>query len=213
MVSDPRRLRPIILALTAALLAGCATVRSVPPLTSLDGRSCHARPELKTALVLPLDSGKPVKTELDTGAPCLAAEGTGAKSVYAAIRLPRSEEPYLLSVTSVPLGTTLFSPRLMILDAQGALLREVPRESFVFRGSALHAGVRARPGDEYLVVASDPGSVGQLSTRITGSTQLTAVPVGTGVFMMSTGSEAQTAHMFAHNGSIEVSAQPWPKAN
>jgi hypothetical protein len=85
--------------------------------------------------IVPLDSGKAVKAELDTGAPCLAAEGTGAKSVYAAIRLPSSEEPYLLSVTSMP---------------QGALLREVPRESFVFRGTTLHAGVRARPGAEYL---------------------------------------------------------------
>jgi hypothetical protein len=211
MIARLSRCRRMTGLFAALLLAGCATVRSVPPLTRIDGRSCHAKPELNAAL--PLEAGKSVKTEIDTGSPCLV-EGHNARSAYTVIRLPRSVEPYLIDVTSRPLGATLLSPRLMVLDEQGALLREVPRENFVFRGATLHAGMWARPGDGYLVVASDPASVGQLTSRLVSSSHVNTMPVGVGgVIMVHSGSESQAGYMFAHNGEIEVAARPAPKIN
>jgi hypothetical protein len=120
-------------------------------------------------------------------------------------------EEYLVGVTSKPAGLTLFSPRLMLLDAQGILLREVPRDSFLFHGANLHAALRARAGDAYLEVASDPRTIGQRSSQLAGTVQSTYAPVGVGGFMVYTGAESNTVRIFAHNGMIEVTAKPWPK--
>ena len=117
-------------------------------------------------------------------------------------------------MTSAPLGDTLFSPRLMLLDEQGNVLREVPRDEFMFHGVALYAGLRAAPAERYLIVASDAASVGQQMSHILGESHLTPVPIGIGaVAIINSGSEKQQVITYAHNGRVTVSAQPIPKAN
>jgi hypothetical protein len=199
-------------AVLPALLAACAAP-AVPPILSLDGRPCVAHPDLARAQALALDAGNPVKLDLDAGAACLEP-GSGGKSAYVAFRLPRSEQPYLLTVTSAPLGDTLFSPRLLLLDEQGNVLREVPRDDFMFHGVALYAGLRAAPAERYLIVASDAASVGQQVSHILGESHLTPVPIGiVGVAIIHSGSEKQQVITYAHNGRVTVAAQPMPKAN
>ena len=200
-------------AVLPALLAACAGAPAVPPILSLDGRPCVARPDLAGAQALALDAGKPIKLDLDAGAACLEPRG-GGRSAYVAFRLPRSEQPYLLTVTSAPLGDTLFSPRLMLLDEQGNVLREVPRDEFMAHGVALYAGLRAAPAERYLIVASDAPSVGQHMSHIIGESHVTPVPIGIGaVAIINSGSEKQQVITYAHNGRVTVSAQPIPKAN
>jgi maltose operon substrate-binding protein precursor MalM len=207
----PNALRGLA-ALLPALLAACATP-AVPPILSLDARPCVGRPDLAAAQALPLDAGKPIKLDLDAGAACLES-GVGGRSAYVAFRLPRSEQPYLLTVLSAPLGDTLFAPRLMLLDEQGKVLREVPRDDFTFHGVALYAGLRAAPAERYLIVASDPLAVGQHMSHIIGESRMTPVPVGIGgVFLINSGSEKQQVITYAHNGRVTVTAQPMPKAN
>jgi hypothetical protein len=199
-------------AVLPALLAACAAP-AVPPILSLDGRPCVARPDLASAQALPLDAGNPVKLDLDAGAACLEPGG-GGRSAYAAFRLPRSEQPYLLTVTSAPLGDTLFSPRLVLLDEQGKVLREVPRDDFMFHGVALYAGLRAAPAERYLIVASDAPTVGQQVSHIIGESRATPMPVGIGALVIiNSGSERQQVITYAHNGRVTVAAQPMPKAN
>lgn len=199
-------------ALLAALLAACATP-APPPIVSLDGRSCVASPDLAGARAVPLDARDPVKLDLDGGAACLEA-GDGARSAYAAFRLPASEKQYLLTVTSTPLGDTLFAPRLLLLDANGAVLREVARDDFMFHGTSLYVGLRAAPAERYLVVASDARSVGLQVSHIIGESRTTPVPVGIGaVALIHSGSEKQQVITYAHNGRVTVSAQPMPVAN
>src|SRR5260370_1163757 len=130
-----------------------------PPATP-DGRPCVPRRDLPGGQALALHAGKPIKLDREAGAACLEPGG-GGRSAYVAFRLPRSEQPYLLPVTSAPLGDTLFSPRLMLLDEQGNVLREVPRDEFMAHGVALYAGLRAAPAERYLIVASDAPWVGQ----------------------------------------------------
>lgn len=124
--------------------------------------------------------------------------------------LPDSAESYLLDVTSVPRGATLFSPQLVLLNAGGSIERQVPRESFLFHGETLRAAVRARPQERYLVVASDAASVGRPAWRFGASTQSFAVPLGAGFFTVHGGSEQTSELMHAHNGRIVVHAAPLP---
>ena len=198
--------------LGAAALAACAAAPALPPILSLDGHPCAERPDLVGAEDLPLDAGHPVKRAFDADAACLETAGSG-KSVYAVFRLPQSGEPYLLSVTSAPVGETLFSPRLVLLDGQGEILRRVPRDDFMFHGTSLYAGLRAAPAERYLVVASDPASIGQQVSHIVGDSRMIPVPVGIGaVAMIHSGSETQQFFTYAHNGSVTIVAQPMPKA-
>jgi hypothetical protein len=195
-------------ALLPALLAACAAP-AVPPILSLDGRPCTAQPDLAAAQAVPLDEGDPVKLDLDAGAACL--DGAGGRSAYVAFRLPRSEHSYLLTVTSTPLGDTLLAPRLVLLDATGGVLREVPRDDFRFQGTALNAVLRAAPAERYLVVASDAPSVGRQISHILGESRATPVPVGIGaVAIIHSGSERQQVITYAHNGRVTVLAQPMP---
>jgi Maltose operon periplasmic protein precursor (MalM) len=205
------RLRWRLAALLPLLVLACKGP-AIKAVTALDGRTCAALPDLGTAVAVPLDADKDVTVKLDATAPCLAA-GDGDKSTYAAFLLPEASEPYLLSVTSEPSGTTLFSPRALLLDAGGTTLRELPRDAFMFHGTSLYLGLRARPGERYLVVASDPRSVGESQTQIAGATQTSGGSLyGGGFFTYATGSERTRILHQAHSGTVSVAAKPLPKA-
>jgi hypothetical protein len=201
------RVAPLALLLA---VAGCAKAPGAPPLTSLAGRPCAAQPDLAAARPLLLASGKDVTVELPAGGDCLEAGGV-EPSAYAAFKLPDAVEPYLLTVTSKPAGQALFTPRLLLLDAAGATTREVARETFVFHGASLYTGLRVRPGERFLVVASDPRSIGQSVDQITASTSATTMSTGVAIFTVHSGAEATQRYTYAHNGTVTVAAEPMPK--
>jgi hypothetical protein len=200
-------------ALAALALAGCAGGHklSPPPITSLAALRCPAQPVLDAAPNVALDPAKPLTIEFTATAPCVEATA-GAKSAYAAIRLPDSAEPYLVSVASAPQGGTLFSPRLILADGQGRPLRERDRSTFLFRGAVLQASFRAQPDEHFLIVASDPASVGQQISRITGNVMQSGVMVGTSFVPINAGAETSVLLTQAHNGVVTVTAGPLPKA-
>ena len=193
------------------LLAGCTHDAGPPPTVSLEGHACVTSPDLGTARPLVLDPDKPVTVTLDEHATCLEPQGE-PKSVYAAFQLASSATPYVVGVTSAPLGEGLFSPRLKILDAQGQLLREVPRSSFTFHGSSLYAGIRVHPEERYLIVASDPSTLGQTVSQISEHTQANYYGGPVGVEIHS-GAETTSQFTYAHNGTVTVSAQPLPRSH
>jgi hypothetical protein len=200
------------------LLSACATNMAVPPLLALplDGRACATQPDLVAARALALATNKAVTVVVDDKAPCLA-DSSGQPSVYAIFTLPQAMEEFLVAVTSVPQGQTLFVPRVMMLDEAGRQLREVSRDTFVFHGPALYLGLRVRPAERYLVVASDPKFVGQQVSHIQSATMSntygTFTAAGAIYVNINTGSEAALDYTYAHNGSITVAATPVPKAN
>ncbi len=171
-------------------------------------------PDLIAARALILATNKPVSVAVDEKMPCLA-DSSGDPSVYAVFALPQATEEFLVSVTSYPQGQTLFAPRVMMLDETGRAMREVTRDIFVFHGPALYLGLRVRAGERYLVVASDPKSVGQQVSHIQSATQSNtigaATTAGTIFVNVNTGSESTTDYTYAHNGRIAVAATPVPK--
>jgi hypothetical protein len=188
-------------------MIGCA--QPLPPTLSLDGRSCTAQPVLTGAPAVTLDD-KTVTATLDASAACWQASA-GPSSAYAVFELPKSQDSYIVSVISAPVGQGLFAPRVIMADREGNALREVSRDSFLFHGLTLQANLRVRPSEQYLIVASDPQSVGQDVSQIVGKIQTTAVPVGLGIVIVNTGSEATSTLTYAHSGIVKVSARPIPQ--
>ncbi|HUK08197.1 MAG TPA: hypothetical protein VLX09_10045 [Stellaceae bacterium] len=190
-------------------LSACGGAPSPPPLLSLDGRSCAAEPDLARALLLTLEPVKPVAVVLGANTACWEPVG-GPKAIYAAFQLPEASHEYLITGESAPAGLGLFSPRLVVLDAAGQPLREIPRDSFQFHSALLSAGVRAHQGERYLIVASDPSAIGKSESRIASSSSVSTTCVRTGCINIYAGHEATTTLVYAYNGSITVTARPLP---
>lgn len=210
-----------VLAMGAAALAACSTVAEPPPVLNLDARICVPSLDLASAQPLPLEGTRDqgaftppgVTVPLGADAACWKPIN-GEKRVYVLFKLPESPAPYIISVASSPVGTALFSPDVEMLDQDGNVVREVRRDSFAFHGTALYAGLRSHLGETYLLVASDPASVGQTVSQIAETTQATRMSTGGGGgFTLHTGSETMHTLVFAHSGRLTVTAAPFPKAN
>ncbi len=199
----------LLAAMPIAALAACMPKPPPPPILSLEGRQCTPLPDLTTAKPLLVDD-KAVSVTLDDKTGCLDVHAA-KKLVYVAFDLPAAPAPYLLSVTSTPIGEGLFSPRLTLLDAAGKPVREIPADAFLPHGSALHAGLRPHDGERYLIVSSDPETIGQSKSQIAEFIQVTGA-YGGGVYMqVHTGTEATATFTHAYNGTVTVAATSMPK--
>jgi hypothetical protein len=196
----------------ALLLCACTPSPGPPPVTSLGDRPCASAPDLASARPVFLSSDKPVTVDLDASAACLSL-GDGARAAYAVFALPESPTPYLVTVSSTPQGETLFDPRAMVLDASGATVQDLPRDAFMFHGATLSVAFRTHGQERFVVVASDPGSVGQQQSQLKAGTQTTTAASGPVIFTVRTGWEKSQNYTYAHNGRVSVSAQPIPTVN
>lgn len=205
--SSPRRGAMLCGALT---LSACATGKDVspPPLVDISQRECAAAPDLSQATPLVFNAKKetPQSTAIDASTPCL--KGPAGNSLYAVYLLPASEEPYVIDVASVPMGTTVLAPRAMLLGADGTLKRQFSGEAVTHRGNAFSILTRRHDDERYLVVASDAAGVGKSDTRISESTTVTTASTGMVTYQIHSGDEAKTTYNFAHNGKIVVSLTP-----
>lgn len=198
----------------ASCLLACATpVPAPPPILSLAGRTCDAQIALAGAVPLTLKPKDNVALDIVMGATsaCLRAGG-GAASAYSLVALPEWPEEYLVSVTSIPLGAALFSPRVQVLDAGGKVLREASRERFRFHGTSLQLGLRIRTGDRFLAILSDSATVGQTVSHVMSATLATQSSTGTATFMIYRGTESNVELAYAHSGRISVLADVIQKA-
>lgn len=192
-------------------LAGCA-VPPPPPVVSLDGRACTPAPDFTAAHLLELGA-RPTTVSFDQNTPCWQSS-EGKRSAYALFTLPDSTEPYLLSVTSAPIGEALIAPHLYLLDGFGNRLRDASRDSFVFHGSSLALNLRAYPNERYLLVASEPDTLGAGGSQLRDGVVVTNISTGYGGFVsVHTGFEQNQSYTYAVNGTIVVSAGPIPKVN
>jgi hypothetical protein len=113
----------------------------------------------------------------------------------------------MLSVTSVPIGEGRFSPKLVLADGDGKTVRDIPSDMFMAHGAALRAGLRPHPGEHYLIVSSDPQTIGQSKTQIVDGTQVTT----SAYVQIHSGFENNVTFTNAYNGIMIVAAQPIPK--
>lgn len=195
--------------LSLVVLGGCATSKSQPAILSLPSVvSCQAAPDLTAAVPLGFNPEKEeaVTVTIDAGSHCLEPS-PGARSLYSILALPQAGQPFVVLVASAPQGESIFAPRLILLDAKGAISRQVPAEDFMFRGSALSALIRVHENERYLVVASDPQTVGQRTESVQGSTSTQMMPMAGGYFWASSGRETKSDLTYSHGGTVKVAAR------
>jgi hypothetical protein len=211
-----RRLTIGFIAVLAAIgLVGCAKKGPPPPppLLELGDRNCVTEPNFSGAQQVILDEEKPTKVTLDSYASCWQPAGR-SRDVYAAFDLPAAmAEPYILSVTSVPIGEGLFAPRLILFDSKGKITREIQHSAFTFHGAALYVGIRVHVGERFLVVASNAGSIGKQVSKIEDQLHVQTMSAGIVMFNKHTGSEEKNDYTYALNGDVTISARPMPKLN
>lgn len=194
--------------LTAALLvAACASqAPDVPPLLEVANAYCAATPDLAVAVptivTLDGDSEKPASVTIDANSRCLA--GDTGKSLYAIFSIPDGG-PYTINLSSVPQGRAIFAPKAEVLNAQGTMVHELPASGFLFRGSNLTSLYRSHQGERYLLVESDPASVGKPLQRVKENVQATYFSTGYVSFTVYTGTDIASAATWSHNGQISVS--------
>lgn len=148
----------------------------------------------------------------DDAAACLA-DAKGNKGAYGVVDLGQSEPGSILTVTSFVMGSTVFSPRLELRDAQGTLMREVARDTFLYSNDALQTQLRVRVGERFLVIASDGAKVGQSVEHIQSSRMSSGVMAGPVYVPYNVGGEAKAQLVFAHSGEVTATLAPMPKAN
>lgn len=202
------RLLPRVFSLAAALLvSACVTpLPDVPPLLEITSANCAAAPDLSaavpTVVTIDGDDEKPALATLDATSRCLA--GTTGKSLYAIFSIPDGG-PYTINVSSVSLGSSILAPKAEVLDAQGAVLHELPTSSFLFRGTNLTSLYRSHAGERYLIVESDPANVGKPLQRLKENVQVNAVATGYVYVEIHTGTDVASTATWSHNGQISVS--------
>lgn len=195
--------------LATLLVAGCVGAdRGPPPTTTLEGRRCIGETDVVGGNVRPLSIGAPLTVTVDETAACWSSP-TG-NSAYVAFKLPETAAPFVIKVLSEPLGQTIFTPRLILRDAEGQVRREIPRDVFLSRDAALHVAIRVRPDERYLIVASEPSTAGRQATHVSARTQAIPVIVGRAVVFVHTGSDKAATYTYAHNGKVTVTLEPLP---
>lgn len=203
-------------ALAALLLAGCSSAPVPPPMLSIDADNCAAQPDLAQAQALVLakdaDDAKPVATTFDAKTACFAPT-PGAKALYRVFALPQETADYTVSVASAPFGQGIFAPDVSLLDADGKVLRTIPREKFVFRGNALTILFRSHPDEHYLLVSSDPNELGKTFERTQEATQVYTGSTGFGTYQIHTGTDTTNQYIYTANGNVSVTLMPIPVAN
>ena len=199
----------LLAAVPLAFVAAC-TKPPPPPILSLDGRQCTALPDLATAHPV-LANDKDVSVTLDDKTGCLDVHAA-RKLAYVAFGLPDISQPYLLSVTSIPIGEGLFFPKLTLLDGTGKVVREIPADTFLPHGAALHAGLRPHPEERYLIVSSDPTTIGQTNSQLTEGIQVNGFMAGGIYVQVQTGLEGKSSFTHAYNGTVDVKATLVPVA-
>jgi len=214
-------------AVTAAscLLAGCVhppPPRSFVPLIAFNPNYCLPSVDLQEATPITLGEPETSKNEIvfDETSPCVR-QGDGTPAIYHVFRLPPAADSYLITVRTAPVGPAYLVVTADILTADGTVTRQIDAKGFSFHGTSLSALLRSRPGEEYLVVRSDPNRVGfafdQISevsllyattttTTTTGKNGHVTTYSSTG--FTQAGGSLNHNFVFSHNGSLHVTATP-----
>jgi len=194
------------IAALAGGLAACATPQPpLSPVLTYARTDCHASPDLSSAIGLTPEkekNGHVVTTLIGSDTPCLMTSGGAAP--YVIYALPDDIGDKTLAVGGVLEPARILSPDVSVLDAQGSVTRTFAPADYYFRGPVYSVQFRPRPGDAFVLVASDPSRVGQQYDAINVGTNTTVISTGLYAAAITTGTEAQASRAFSHEGSVQV---------
>ncbi len=158
--------RLLVVATLLVGLSDCTAPKLAPPLTQLGDRPCDAAPDLRNPIALPMptERGKSEDLTLDLNSKCVS--DPAGKSLYQVLALPATNEPAILEIRVKLSGMVMLSPRLLLLDEAGHVLRDLRAGDFHYRGGVLSSLLRVHELERYVVVASDPAFAGQSIWRV-----------------------------------------------
>jgi hypothetical protein len=206
-------MRNLVIIGAVLLVAACVKHPTpVAPILSLEHTTCQPTPALAAALPITFNPEErtSINFDVDRGSPCLQKSGS-QKQLYQLVALPRSATMYLVTVASQANGHGIFAPTLITFKEDGSEVRELSQSDFLFRGTNLSAKIEVQTEERYLMVASNPASVGESTTQINGLTHRQgSFYNGAAGVRFNTGREQQTDYKYSHAGKVMVSTQALP---
>jgi hypothetical protein len=194
------------------VLAACAPKPEiVAPVYSIGAKTCSAEIDISTARPISFNAEEPeaIEVRIDGSSPCVEKPGS-ERQLYQLIQLPVTSTPYLVSIGSKINGSGIFAPVLLTLDSEGNAKRQIDQSSFLFRGSSLTAKIQSQPDEHFLVIASNPASVGDTSMRIDSLVNSHTTYSNGFAYRVNTGHETRTNVTFSHSGLVSVSTHSLP---
>lgn len=201
---------------SASTLVGCASTY-VPPAVSvltIEGKTCDAAPALTGAISLSPpkrpQATLTVATVVGPAMPCLTKNGK--PSNYVVYALPSAPQNHTITVGGQKEQMRAFAPSISILAADGAVIRDFPKDRLTNFGTTFSVQFRPAEQARYILVQSDPELVGTVmsafETNIVTSTNYAYNPSGySSSFSTVSGQEGGTARSFSHEGTISVYIQ------
>lgn len=195
----------VLAASAAAILSGCVTAAPpAPPVLEFTRSGCGAvdlsgavslTPPKERALFL---VNQPVLAE----SPCLTQDG--AASAYALFALPEDLDDKTLTVGGLLEATRILSPKVVLLDGEGRIVRSFRGDEYMYRGLNYSVLFRPRAPERYVLVTVDPARVGQTYDSIAIATQTTTSYTPYGPVSFTTGSDGAQSRAFSYEGSVQV---------
>jgi hypothetical protein len=199
-------------------LVGCETVPPIPPAPSvleIVGKSCTQTPSLSSPVSLvPKKKPQPTLYEATNVGPSSACvTRNGKSSNYIVYALPNAPQNHTITVGGQKELLRAFAPSISVLDANGVVIRDFPRDRLTNFGSTF--AVQFRPSEQarYIMVQSDPELVGTVmsafETNIVSTTGYTynAATYTSGSYQNYAGREGNTTRSFSHEGIVSVYVQ------
>ncbi len=192
--------------------SACApTQEVVPPVFSLGATSCSSEPSLSSTLPITFNPKEPVTIEfrIDQSSRCLQTPDD-RKQLYQMVQLPSVGHEYIVTVRSKTNGQSIFAPTLVTLKENGDIGQQLSQSDFLFRGDSLTAKIEIEATEQYLMIASNPQSIGQSTTQIR-SLINSNMAYSNGIAMRyNTGTENRSDYKFSHAGMLSVTTQAPP---
>ena len=190
----------------AGMLSGCATTVPILPATlSYDRTDCRSIIDTASAKSLvPLKDKEiwSVDGQLDSAGPCL---NSGDASVpYLVYELPGDQHAKMIEVGAVLDLARVVSPKVKLLDANGAETRVFARDQYMFRPGLLSVQFVPQPNERYVLVTVDPEPVGRSHDTIVSSTDTTTIYTGFGASNWRSGNETMMSRGFSYEGPVRV---------
>jgi hypothetical protein len=199
-------------------LSACATTTPTPPAVSvleIVGKTCTEKPSLSTAIAL-VPKKKPQPTFLEEtkiGPTAACVTRNGKPSNYVVYQLPNSPQNHTITIGGLKETLRAFAPSISVLDGNGAVVRDFPKDRLTNFGSTF--AVQFRPSEQarYILVQSDSELVGTVmsafETNIVSSTNYAYNPATytTAGYQTVRGQEGGTTRSFSHEGIVSVYIQ------
>lgn len=138
-------------------------------------------------------------------------ELNGARGPYVVFALPEQAWPAPIEIGSSLEGLRIFSPHIVLLDADGKESRSFTPEHYHLRSFFYSVLFQQQPGERYALVRSNPARIGTSYEGIRTGISTTIIYTGYGATAWNTGLESHISSAFSFSGTVRANVYRPPK--